>query len=77
VVAVTGTNGKTSVVAFVRQIWEHGLSAASLGTVGLVAPDVSEPVAHTTPDPVALHAVLAKLAKGGVTHLALEASSHG
>jgi UDP-N-acetylmuramoyl-L-alanyl-D-glutamate--2,6-diaminopimelate ligase len=78
VVAVTGTNGKTSVVAFVRQIWEiMGLSAASLGTVGLVAPGVSEPVAHTTPDPVALHAVLAKLAQGGVTHLALEASSHG
>jgi UDP-N-acetylmuramoyl-L-alanyl-D-glutamate--2,6-diaminopimelate ligase len=78
VVAVTGTNGKTSVVAFVRQIWEiMGLRAASLGTVGLVAPDIDEPVAHTTPDPVALHAVLAKLAKGGVTHLALEASSHG
>jgi UDP-N-acetylmuramoyl-L-alanyl-D-glutamate--2,6-diaminopimelate ligase len=78
VVAVTGTNGKTSVVAFVRQIWElMGLRAASLGTVGLVAPDIAEPVAHTTPDPVALHAVLAKLAQGGVTHLALEASSHG
>ena len=78
VVAVTGTNGKTSVVAFVRQIWElMGLRAASLGTVGLVAPDMDEPVAHTTPDPVALHAVLAKLANGGVTHLALEASSHG
>ena len=78
VVAVTGTNGKTSVVAFVRQIWQlMGLSAASLGTVGLVAPDITEPLAHTTPDPVALHAVLAKLAQGGVTHLALEASSHG
>jgi UDP-N-acetylmuramoyl-L-alanyl-D-glutamate--2,6-diaminopimelate ligase len=78
VVAVTGTNGKTSVVSFVRQIWERmGLKAASLGTVGLVAPDISEPITHTTPDPVALHAVLAKLAKGGVTHLALEASSHG
>ena len=78
VVAVTGTNGKTSVVAFVRQIWElMGLRAASLGTVGLVAPDIAEPVFHTTPDPVALHAVLAKLANGGVTHLALEASSHG
>jgi UDP-N-acetylmuramoyl-L-alanyl-D-glutamate--2,6-diaminopimelate ligase len=78
VVGVTGTNGKTSVVSFVRQIWETmGLSAASLGTVGLVAPDISEPVAHTTPDPVALHAVLTKLAQCGVTHLALEASSHG
>ncbi len=78
VVAVTGTNGKTSVVAFVRQIWElMGLSAASLGTVGLVAPHVSVPIGHTTPDPVALHAVLARLAQAGVTHLALEASSHG
>jgi UDP-N-acetylmuramoyl-L-alanyl-D-glutamate--2,6-diaminopimelate ligase len=78
VVAVTGTNGKTSVVSFVRQIWERmGLKAASLGTVGLVAPEMTEPVAHTTPDPVALHAVLSKLAQGGVTHLALEASSHG
>ena len=78
VVAVTGTNGKTSVVAFVRQIWElMGLRAASLGTVGLVAPEIAEPIAHTTPDPVALHAVLAKLATCGVTHLALEASSHG
>jgi UDP-N-acetylmuramoyl-L-alanyl-D-glutamate--2,6-diaminopimelate ligase len=78
VVGVTGTNGKTSVVAFVRQIWETmGLRAASLGTVGLVAPGITEPVAHTTPDPVALHAVLTKLAQCGVTHLALEASSHG
>jgi UDP-N-acetylmuramoyl-L-alanyl-D-glutamate--2,6-diaminopimelate ligase len=78
VVGVTGTNGKTSVVAFVRQIWaQMGLRAASLGTVGLVAPDITEPVAHTTPDPVALHEVLAKLEKCGVTHLALEASSHG
>lgn len=78
VVGVTGTNGKTSVVSFVRQIWETmGLRAASLGTVGLVAPDISEPIAHTTPDPVALHAVLTKLAQCGVTHLALEASSHG
>ena len=78
VVAVTGTNGKTSVVSFVRQIWERmGLKAASLGTVGLVAPEMTEKVAHTTPDPVALHAVLTKLAQCGVTHLALEASSHG
>lgn len=78
VVAVTGTNGKTSVVSFVRQIWERmGLHAASLGTVGLVAPGMNEPLIHTTPDPIALHALLARLANAGVTHLGLEASSHG
>lgn len=78
VVAVTGTNGKTSVVSFVRQIWERmGLAAASLGTVGLVAPGAREALPHTTPDPVKLHETLARLAVQGVTHLALEASSHG
>jgi UDP-N-acetylmuramoyl-L-alanyl-D-glutamate--2,6-diaminopimelate ligase len=77
-VAVTGTNGKTSVASFVRQLWEQqGFQAASLGTVGVVSPSGTETLAHTTPDPVALHAILAKLARDGVTHLALEASSHG
>jgi UDP-N-acetylmuramoyl-L-alanyl-D-glutamate--2,6-diaminopimelate ligase len=78
VVAVTGTNGKTSIAAFVRQIWAAmGFRAASLGTIGVVGPDGSEYLAHTTPDPVKLHATLAKLAADHVTHLALEASSHG
>jgi UDP-N-acetylmuramoyl-L-alanyl-D-glutamate--2,6-diaminopimelate ligase len=54
-----------------------GLAAASLGTVGLVAPGARETLAHTTPDPVTLHEMLARLAVEGVTHLALEASSHG
>lgn len=77
-VAVTGTNGKTSVVAFVRQIWEAlGLRAASMGTVGVVGPDGPEPLVHTTPDPVTLHKVLADLAQRKVSHVALEASSHG
>jgi UDP-N-acetylmuramoyl-L-alanyl-D-glutamate--2,6-diaminopimelate ligase len=77
-VAVTGTNGKTSVASFVRQLWEQqGLRAASLGTVGVVSPSGTETLTHTTPDPVALHGILAKLARDGVTHLALEASSHG
>ncbi len=77
-IAVTGTNGKTSVAAFTRQLWEgQGLRAASLGTVGVVSPSGTETLAHTTPDPVALHAILARLARAGVTHLALEASSHG
>ena len=64
VVAVTGTNGKTSVAAFVRQIWRSmGFRAASLGTIGVVgALGRSEYLAHTTPDPVKLHATLARLA---------------
>jgi len=78
VVAVTGTNGKSSVVAFIRQMWETmGMRAASLGTVGIEHPDGYEKLEHTTPDPVAMHEALAKLAKNGVDHLALEASSHG
>ena len=77
-VAVTGTNGKTSVASFVRQLWAGlGLQAASLGTVGVVGPRGTEVLKHTTPDPIELHRILAALAKDGVTHLALEASSHG
>jgi UDP-N-acetylmuramoyl-L-alanyl-D-glutamate--2,6-diaminopimelate ligase len=78
IVAVTGTNGKTSVAAFVRQIWRAmGFRAASLGTIGVVGPDGEEPLAHTTPDPVELHAILARLSEDHVDHLAIEASSHG
>ena len=77
-VAVTGTNGKTSVASFVRQLWTAlGCKAASLGTVGVVSPRGTETLKHTTPDPIELHAILARLAKDGVTHLAFEASSHG
>jgi len=78
IAAVTGTNGKTSVVSFTRQIWAQcGLKAASMGTLGLNAPGVERPGALTTPDPVSLHQILADLAGSGVDHLALEASSHG
>jgi UDP-N-acetylmuramoyl-L-alanyl-D-glutamate--2,6-diaminopimelate ligase len=78
IAAVTGTNGKTSVAAFTRQIWARlGLRAASLGTLGLVAPDRPPEPSLTTPDPVALHAQLAALADDRVDHLAMEASSHG
>lgn len=78
VVAVTGTNGKTSVVAFVRQIWQGlGYAAGSIGTVGIDVPDGAKKLAHTTPDPVALHAMMAGLSEQGITHLAFEASSHG
>ena len=54
-----------------------GYRAASLGTVGVVGPSGTQVLAHTTPDPIELHRILADLAKYGVTHLALEASSHG
>ncbi len=77
-VAVTGTNGKTSVTVFVRQIWERlGRRAASLGTLGLVPPRPDAPAALTTPDPVELHRCLDALAEAGVDALAMEASSHG
>jgi UDP-N-acetylmuramoyl-L-alanyl-D-glutamate--2,6-diaminopimelate ligase len=78
IAAVTGTSGKTSVAAFTRQIWAAlGEQAASIGTVGVVAPNKEIYGSLTTPDPVDLHATLAALADEGVTHLALEASSHG
>jgi len=77
-VAVTGTAGKTSVASFTRQIWAHaGYAAAQIGTTGVVSPSRNEYGSLTTPDPVALHALLAELAAEGVTHAAMEASSHG
>ncbi|MEM7471362.1 MAG: UDP-N-acetylmuramoyl-L-alanyl-D-glutamate--2,6-diaminopimelate ligase [Pseudomonadota bacterium] len=76
-VAVTGTNGKTSVASFTRQIWsEMGLEAANLGTTG-VEGAFTAPSAHTTPEPITLHSLLAQMSAAGVTHAAMEASSHG
>lgn len=78
IVAVTGTNGKTSVASFTRQIWERlGKPAASLGTLGVTTSKGEIKGSLTTPDPVALHRLLERLAGEGVTHLAMEASSHG
>ncbi|WP_198378702.1 UDP-N-acetylmuramoyl-L-alanyl-D-glutamate--2,6-diaminopimelate ligase [Neoroseomonas rubea] len=78
VVAVTGTNGKTSTVDFLRQIWiAAGEKAASLGTLGLVAEGFPPGPSLTTPDPVALHATLSALARTGFGAAAMEASSHG
>ncbi|HSR55481.1 MAG TPA: Mur ligase family protein, partial [Alphaproteobacteria bacterium] len=78
IAAVTGTNGKTSVAVFLRQMWAHaGLAAASLGTLGISGPGFEEPGQLTTPDPVKLHQLLALLTDAGVSHLAMEASSHG
>lgn len=78
IAAVTGTNGKTSTVEFLRQLWEMaGHAAASLGTLGLIAADSSVPGTLTTPDPVALAETMASLAKRHIDRVAIEASSHG
>jgi UDP-N-acetylmuramoyl-L-alanyl-D-glutamate--2,6-diaminopimelate ligase len=78
IVAVTGTNGKTSVASFTRQIWTAlGEEAASIGTVGVTTPKHEIKGSLTTPDPVALHQLLDEITGEGVTHLAMEASSHG
>lgn len=78
IVAVTGTNGKSSTVDFLRQIWTFaGLDGASLGTLGVARGDQLETTGYTTPDAVALHRALDALARDGVTHLGMEASSHG
>ncbi|WP_132997326.1 UDP-N-acetylmuramoyl-L-alanyl-D-glutamate--2,6-diaminopimelate ligase [Sulfitobacter sp. TCYB15] len=76
-IAVTGTNGKTSVSTFVRQIWiEMGVAAVNLGTTG-VEGAWTAPLAHTTPEPITLHRTLAEASANGITHAAMEASSHG
>ncbi len=78
IAAVTGTNGKTSVAHFARQMWaEEGKPAASLGTLGVHGPGLGGGASLTTPDPVALHHTLADLKNQGIDHLVLEASSHG
>jgi UDP-N-acetylmuramoyl-L-alanyl-D-glutamate--2,6-diaminopimelate ligase len=87
VVAVTGTNGKTSTVEFIRQLWMSAPAdgsggqlcdkAASLGTLGLIAPGFEPGPGLTTPDPVSLAETLAGLARHGIQRAAMEASSHG
>ncbi|WP_029353023.1 UDP-N-acetylmuramoyl-L-alanyl-D-glutamate--2,6-diaminopimelate ligase [Bosea sp. 117] len=78
IAAVTGTSGKTSVATFTRQIWQRaGHPSASLGTLGVVAPSGAVYGSLTTPDPIALHRTLDDLVEQGVSHLCLEASSHG
>ncbi|MGX7951907.1 UDP-N-acetylmuramoyl-L-alanyl-D-glutamate--2,6-diaminopimelate ligase [Tsuneonella sp. HG249] len=78
IVAVTGTNGKTSTVEMTRQLWRMaGISAASIGTLGVTTPDESVSTGLTTPDIVTFLANMTGLAREGVTHVAYEASSHG
>lgn len=77
-VAVTGTNGKTSTVELTRQIWRMaGIRAASIGTLGVTTSDESVATGLTTPDVVTFLSNLSGLAREGVTHVAYEASSHG
>jgi len=78
VVAVTGTNGKTSVASFTQQLWRRlGHPAATMGTLGVRGPGLAGGPSLTTPDPVDLQRILADLASQGIEHLAIEASSHG
>ena len=78
IVAVTGTNGKTSTVEMTRQLWRMaGERAASIGTLGVTTPDESVSTGLTTPDIVTFLSNLSGLAREGVTHVAFEASSHG
>ena len=78
IAAVTGTNGKTSVAAFARQIWNAlGQKAASIGTLGITGPGLEGDGGLTTPDPVDLHCQLFELCSAGFNNVVLEASSHG
>jgi len=77
-VAVTGTNGKTSVALFFQQLWATlGKSSAAVGTLGIVTSKGHVSGSLTTPDPIKLHEILAGLASNGISHAAMEASSHG
>jgi UDP-N-acetylmuramoyl-L-alanyl-D-glutamate--2,6-diaminopimelate ligase len=78
IAAITGTNGKTSIAGFLRQIWEKmGLASASIGTLGVLAPCQKIDFGLTTPDPAQLHEALATLKARAIEHVAIEASSHG
>lgn len=77
VAAVTGTNGKTSVATFARQLWmAMGIEAVNIGTTG-VEGCYSAPLQHTTPEPITLHRILADVEDHGIEHAVMEASSHG
>lgn len=78
IVALTGTNGKSSTIEFLRQIWMvAGKNAACFGTLGVTTAKGVTPLKHTTPDAVALHRTLNELSESGITHAGMEASSHG
>lgn len=77
-IAVTGTNGKTSVASFTQQLWEKlGNKAAYIGTLGVRGEGFDQDGGLTTPDPVDLHELLGRMQRAGINHVAMEASSHG
>ena len=77
IIAITGTNGKTSVATFCRQLWiEAGIEAINIGTTGVEGSWCTS-LSYTTPDPIKLHQILHEAASQGITHVAIEASSHG
>ncbi len=77
IIGVTGTNGKTSVAHYVRQIWEGlGAEAASIGTTGTNG-FINLPLENTTPDPIKLHWLLNEMKSRGINNVVIEASSHG
>lgn len=76
--AITGTNGKTSVASFVKQLWlSLGYEPASMGTMGVESSKINKAGGLTTPDTISFHRNLQELAKAGVDHVVFEASSHG
>lgn len=78
VAGITGTNGKTSTARFAAELWQFcGNASGSMGTLGAVGKDYNQRIGHTTPDPVTLHQTLDHMAQEGITHLAMEVSSHG
>jgi UDP-N-acetylmuramoyl-L-alanyl-D-glutamate--2,6-diaminopimelate ligase len=78
IAGVTGTNGKSSIVSFVRQIWTAcGFNAASVGTVGIETAAGLTAGELTTPDALSLHRDLGRLRAQGINHVAMEASSQG
>jgi UDP-N-acetylmuramoyl-L-alanyl-D-glutamate--2,6-diaminopimelate ligase len=77
-IGVTGTNGKSSIVSFVRQIWSaSGMKGASIGTVGIETEAGLIPGELTTPDALSLARDLAHLKSQGIDRVAMEASSQG
>ena len=78
IIAVTGTNGKSSVANFFYQILSFNkISAASIGTLGIFSKNYSKKINLTSMDPLSLHKNLQILARNKVNHVILEASSHG
>ena len=78
IVAITGTNGKTSIAFYLNSIWKSAnIKSASIGTLGIIYQNIKRPLNLTTPDPITLYKEISNLESKGVKNIALEASSHG